>query len=103
MPSECSGGMVRRVGLARAIALDPDLIMYDEPFTGLDQASTSALVARLREEQARGVLIILATHDLDIVDGLLTRELFLRNGRLLAIGGGEGPLRDRYRAAVAAS
>ena len=98
-----SRGMRQRLALERALLHGPRLLLLDEPFTGLDQASTSALVARLREEQARGVLIVLATHDLDIVDGLLTRELFLRNGRLLAIGGGEGPLRDRYRAAVAAS
>ena len=98
-----SRGMRQRLALERALIHEPRLLLLDEPFTGLDQASTGALVARLREEQARGVLIILATHDLDVVDGLLTRELFLRGGRLLAIGGGEGPLRDRYRAAVAAS
>ena len=49
------------------------------------------------------MLTILATHDLDVVDGLLTRELFLRGGRLMAVTGGDGPLRERYRAAVAAS
>jgi heme exporter protein A len=98
-----SRGMRQRVALERARLHRPRLLLLDEPFTGLDQASTSALVARLREEQARGALIVLATHDLDIVDGLLTRELFLRSGRLLTVSGGEGPLRDRYRAAVAAS
>jgi hypothetical protein len=46
------------------------------------------------------VLTVLATHDLDVVDGLLTRELFLRGGRLVEIAGGEGALRDRYRAAI---
>ena len=59
------------------------------------------VIARLREEQARGVLTVLATHDLDVVDGLLTRELFLRNGRLMEVDAGEGSLRDRYRAAIA--
>ena len=48
-----------------------------------------------------GVLILLATHDLDVVNGLLTRELFLRNGRLMEVAAGEGSLRDRYRAAIA--
>ena len=71
--------------------------------TGANGFLGRALVARLREEQARGVLILLATHDLDVVDGLLTRELFLRNGRLMDVGAGEGPLRDRYRAAIMAS
>ena len=47
------------------------------------------------------VLTVLATHDLDVVDGLLTRELFLRSGRLMEVAVGEGPLRDRYRAAIA--
>lgn len=98
-----SRGMRQRVALERALLHQPRLLLLDEPFTGLDQASTAALVGRLREEQARGVLIILATHDLDTVDGLLSHELFLRNGRLLTIGGGGGSLRDRYRATVASA
>jgi ABC-type multidrug transport system ATPase subunit len=93
--------MRQRVALERALLHQPRLLLLDEPFTGLDQASTSALVGRLREEQARGVLTILATHDLDVVDGLLTRELFLRNGRVMEVLAGEGSLRDRYRAAIA--
>jgi heme exporter protein A len=96
-----SRGMRQRVALERALLHQPRLLLLDEPFTGLDQASTSALVGRLREEQARGVLTILATHDLDVVDGLLTRELFLRNGRVMEVSAGEGSLRDRYRAAIA--
>ena len=96
-----SRGMRQRVALERALLHQPRLLLLDEPFTGLDQASTSALVGRLCEEQARGVLTILATHDLDVVDGLLTRELFLRGGRLMEVMTGEGSLRDRYRAAIA--
>jgi ABC-type multidrug transport system ATPase subunit len=98
-----SRGMRQRVALERALLHQPRLLLLDEPFTGLDQASAAALVDRLREEQARGVLIVLATHDLDVVDGLLTRELFLRGGRLVAGRGAEGSLRDRDRAAIAAS
>lgn len=98
-----SRGMRQRVALERALLHQPRLLLLDEPFTGLDQASTAALVSRLREEQARGVLIILATHDLDIVDGLLTHELFLRGGRLLTIGTGGGSLRERYRQTVASA
>lgn len=96
-----SRGMRQRVALERALLHEPRLLLLDEPFTGLDQASSAALVGRLRDQQARGVITILATHDLDVVDGLLTRELFLRGGRLMTVTGGDGPLRDRYRAAVA--
>jgi phospholipid/cholesterol/gamma-HCH transport system ATP-binding protein len=73
MPSELSGGMARRVALARAIALDPMLIMYDEPFTGLDPISLGVignLIRRLND--ALGATSIVVTHDvqeaLDIVD-----------------------------------
>jgi heme exporter protein A len=96
-----SRGMRQRVALERALLHQPRLLLLDEPFTGLDQASASALIGRLREEQTRGVLTILATHDLDVVDGLLSRELFLRSGRLMHVAAGEGSLRDRYRAAIA--
>jgi heme exporter protein A len=98
-----SRGMRQRVALERALLHQPRLLLLDEPFTGLDQASARALVGRLRDEQARGVLTVLATHDLDVVDGLLTRELFLRSGRLMEVAVGEGPLRDRYRAAIASA
>jgi heme ABC exporter ATP-binding subunit CcmA len=98
-----SRGMRQRVALERALLHQPRLLLLDEPFTGLDQASAAALVARLRDEQARGVLTILATHDLDVVDGLLTRELFLRGGRLVDVTASQGPLRERYRAAIASS
>jgi ABC-type multidrug transport system ATPase subunit len=98
-----SRGMRQRVALERALLHQPRLLLLDEPFTGLDQASAAALVGRLREEQSRGVLTILATHDLDVVDGLLTRALFLSGGRLVDVAAGEGSLRERYRAAIAAS
>ena len=84
-----SRGMRQRVALERALLHEPRLLLLDEPFTGLDQASTGALVARLREEQARRLLIILATHDLDVADGLLTRALFLHERPAAGDGGGE--------------
>ncbi len=96
-----SRGMRQRVALERALLHDPRLILLDEPFTGLDQASTRALVARLRDRQAAGCLIVLATHDLDVVDGLLTRALFLINGRQSTDADAGGSLRERYHAAVA--
>ena len=95
-----SRGMRQRVALERALLHDPRLILLDEPFTGLDQASAAALVARLRERQRAGCLIVLATHDLDVVDGVLTRALFLINGRQFGDTDTAGPLRGRYQAAM---
>jgi heme exporter protein A len=95
-----SRGMRQRVALERALLHGPRLILLDEPFTGLDQASAAALVGRLRNRQQAGCLIVLATHDLEIADRLLTRALFLINGKPVADPGGSGPLRDRYQAAV---
>lgn len=64
MPSELSGGMARRVALARAIALDPALIMYDEPFTGQDPISMGVLVKLIRTmNQAMGLTSIIVSHD----------------------------------------
>ena len=77
------------------------MILLDEPFTGLDQASTAALVARLKDRQRAGCLIVLATHDLDVADGLLTRSLFLINGRQSIDPQTGGSLRERYQRAVA--
>jgi heme exporter protein A len=99
-----SRGMRQRVALERALLHDPRLILLDEPFTGLDQTSTSALVERLKERQRAGCLIVLATHDLDVADGLLTRAIFLKNGRIVAsdraTDTGTTRLADRYRRAM---
>ncbi|MGE0362175.1 MAG: heme ABC exporter ATP-binding protein CcmA [Vicinamibacterales bacterium] len=99
--SSLSRGMRQRVALERALLHAPRLLLLDEPFTGLDQASAAALVGRLRDEQRRGVVTVLATHDLDAVDGLLTTTLFLRGGRRVEPAGAAGALRDRYREAMA--
>jgi phospholipid/cholesterol/gamma-HCH transport system ATP-binding protein len=73
MPSELSGGMARRAALARAIALDPELIMYDEPFAGQDPISMGVLVKLIRQlNHTLGLTSIVVTHDvtevLDIAD-----------------------------------
>ena len=78
-----SRGMRQRLALERALIHDPRLVLLDEPFTGLDEASASALLARLRELRGDGRIVVLATHDLDLADGLLDKALFLRDGRLL--------------------
>jgi ABC-type multidrug transport system ATPase subunit len=98
-----SRGMRQRLALERALIHRPRLLLLDEPFTGLDQASAGALVTRLRTLQGEGCLIVLATHDLDVVEGLLSRALYLRNGRLLGDGPGTGTLRERYRTVMTAS
>lgn len=87
MPSECSGGMVRRVGLARAIALDPDLIMYDEPFAGLDPISCNVvgkLIRRLND--ALGVTSIVVSYDAQESLKAIDYVYFLADGAVVAQG-----------------
>jgi heme ABC exporter ATP-binding subunit CcmA len=95
-----SRGMRQRLALERALLHDPRLILLDEPFTGLDQSSSAALVARLQERQRAGCLIVLATHDLDVADGLLSRAIYLKNGRMVGSDSDTRGLADRYRRAI---
>lgn len=96
-----SRGMRQRVALERALIHGPRLLLLDEPFTGLDQAAAADLVTRLQKLQREGCLIVLATHDLETAERLVSRVLYLRNGRMLHDpGGSTSPLRDRYRAAM---
>ena len=94
-----SRGMRQRLALERALLHQPRLVLLDEPFTGLDDAATTALVARLAGLRAAGCIVLLATHDLETIDGLADRAVQLRGGRLLPIGAGPGSLRERYRQA----
>lgn len=87
MPSELSGGMARRVALARAIALDPMLIMYDEPFAGLDPISLGVvgqLIRRLND--ALGAASIMVTHDVVESLSIVDYVYFVSNGRIVAQG-----------------
>ncbi len=87
MPSEVSGGMARRVALARAIALDPDLIMYDEPFAGLDPISMGVAARLIRRLNATlGVTSIVVSHDVDETFLIADHVVFLANGRIAAQG-----------------
>jgi heme exporter protein A len=95
-----SRGMRQRVALERALLHDPKLILLDEPFTGLDQASTAALVSRLQERQRAGCLIVLATHDLDVADGVLSRAIYLKDGRIVGTDTDTRGLIDRYRRVI---
>jgi len=90
MPAELSGGMARRVALARAIALDPMVVMYDEPFAGLDPISLGVIGQLIRKlNDALGITSVVVTHDvyesLKIVDYLY----FVSEGRIVASGTAE--------------
>jgi len=87
MPSQVSGGMARRVALARAIALDPDLIMYDEPFAGLDPISMGVAARLIRElNDALGVTSIVVSHDVEETFSIADHVVFIANGRVAAQG-----------------
>ena len=87
MPSEVSGGMARRVALARAIALDPDLIMYDEPFAGLDPISLGSASRLIRDlGQSLGVTSIVVSHDVEETFAIADRIIFIANGNIVAQG-----------------
>jgi ABC-type multidrug transport system ATPase subunit len=94
-----SRGMRQRLALERALLHRPRLVLLDEPFTGLDDAATTALRGRLEELRADGCIVLVTTHDLETIEGLVDRALLLRNGRVDAIGQGPGTLRERYRLA----
>lgn len=96
-----SRGMRQRVALERALIHRPRLVLLDEPFTGLDDHSTGALVARLDGLRSQGTIVILATHDLDIADGLLDQVVFLRAGRVIESMTRPEALRSTYRAVMA--
>ena len=94
-----SRGMRQRLALERALLHQPRLVLLDEPFTGLDDASTAALRARLIDLRDAGCIVLVATHDLETIDGVAGRAVLLRAGRLTAVDEGPGSLRDRYRRA----
>jgi phospholipid/cholesterol/gamma-HCH transport system ATP-binding protein len=87
MPSEISGGMARRVALARAIALDPELVMYDEPFAGLDPISLGTAARLIRQlNDSLGLTTLLVSHDLDETFHIADQVIILANGRIAAQG-----------------
>jgi phospholipid/cholesterol/gamma-HCH transport system ATP-binding protein len=87
MPSQVSGGMARRVALARAIALDPDLVMYDEPFAGLDPISLGTAAHLIRNlNDTLGITSIIVSHDLEETFHIADQVIVLANGRIAAQG-----------------
>jgi heme exporter protein A len=95
--STFSRGMRQRLALERALIHGPQLLLLDEPFTGLDDASGAALLARLRALRDSGVIIVLATHDLDLAGDLLDRAIFLKDGRMVDSADKPEALRALYR------
>jgi len=86
-PAEISGGMARRVALARAVALDPQLIMYDEPFAGLDPISMGVIANLIRKlNDALGSTTILVSHDVHESFMIADYVYFLSQGRIVAHG-----------------
>jgi heme exporter protein A len=95
-----SRGMRQRLALERALLHRPRLLLLDEPFTGLDDGSVATVSDRLRGLARGGAIVVLATHDLDVVDGLATRLALVRDGRLLADETAPPGVRARYRELV---
>lgn len=87
LPSELSGGMRKRVGLARAIALDPEIILYDEPTTGLDPISTVAIDNLILSMQQRlGVTSVVISHDVDSAFRIADQIAMIVDGRIIVSG-----------------
>jgi phospholipid/cholesterol/gamma-HCH transport system ATP-binding protein len=87
MPSQLSGGMARRVALARSIAFDPALIMYDEPFTGQDPISIGMIVKLIKLlNQAMGMTSVVVTHDVDIILNIADYVYIFADGKIAGQG-----------------
>jgi phospholipid/cholesterol/gamma-HCH transport system ATP-binding protein len=88
-PAELSGGMTKRVGLARALALDPEIVFLDEPTSGLDPIAAGEFDVLIRTlQRTLGITVFMVTHDLDSLKTACDRIAALANGRIVA----EGPL-----------
>ena len=87
MPSDLSGGMARRIALARAIALDPELVMYDEPFSGLDPISLGTAARLIRElNDSMGLTSIFVSHELEQTFAIADHVIILANGKIATQG-----------------
>lgn len=87
MPAELSGGMARRVALARAIVMDPELLIYDEPFVGLDPISRGMIVRLIRQmNEALGITSVVVSHDVPELAAIAHDSYLLSGGRVVAQG-----------------
>lgn len=95
-----SRGMRQRLALERALLHTPRLVLLDEPFTGLDDRAATLVTARIRALARDGAIVVVATHDLDLAEGLVTRVAVLRDSRLVSDEPGSAGLRAQYRTHV---
>ena len=87
MPSELSGGMARRVALARAIVMDPEILIYDEPFVGLDPISLGVILRLIKQlNQALGITSIVVSHDVGELAQIADDSYLLSGGKVVATG-----------------
>ena len=94
-PSELSGGMTRRVALARAIALDPHIIMYDEPFAGLDPIAMGVIVDLIRTlNQVYGMTSIIVSHDISETASIADEMFIISDGKVIGSGSPDDLLRE---------
>lgn len=97
MPAELSGGMTKRVALARALALDPELVFLDEPTSGLDPISAGEFDDLIRTlQQTLGLTVFMVTHDLETLRTVCDRVAALADGKVVAIGDMAAMLRSRH-------
>jgi phospholipid/cholesterol/gamma-HCH transport system ATP-binding protein len=86
LPAELSGGMRRRVGFARAIALEPEILLFDEPTTGLDPINTAAIGRVINQLRAElDVTVVTITHDMSLADRVADRIAMMRRGKILVV------------------
>jgi len=87
MPAELSGGMARRVALARAIVMDPDMLIYDEPFVGLDPISMGVICRLIKQmNEALGITSIVVSHDVQELSSIAHDSFLLSGGKVVASG-----------------
>jgi phospholipid/cholesterol/gamma-HCH transport system ATP-binding protein len=82
MPSDLSGGMQKRVGLARSMALNPEVLLYDEPTAGLDPVNVELVLSIMNEFKKRGFSGIFVTHDIPAAKKICDRLLILKDGKI---------------------
>jgi len=92
--------MRQRLALERALMHQPRLVLMDEPFTGLDDAAVATVKGRLQTLKQSGAIVVVATHDLDLADGLVTRVAIVSGGKLVTDEPAASGLRARYRSMV---